>query len=198
LANGQNWTSGYASPVRLVFLCTWLGCLLQIGCGGATKARPDGSVGGDGGAAPSPVASCDCVPVSLSWWREGGAVMSSTSSSVTSCNQYKFDEHAKPPALHCASTLDGCGERLGIDDLNAALAHPDVVAALAASPVVYGSDPRPIDGQVDHIEIGDRVIEVGNDCGDTPDCSLPDGIVALDQLLGHLELQEQTRRVCKD
>jgi hypothetical protein len=87
--------------------------------------------------------------------------------------------------------LDGCGKRLGVDDLNVALARPGMQAALAAAPVVYGRDSRPADGQVARIVVDGRVIDVGSPCdNEDPSCVIPDDVESFRRLLDDLQTNE--------
>ncbi len=183
-----------------VFLAGWLLALLEIGCGGASshdQRQPAGG-GGTGGSASAeqagaaPVAgapNCTCVDAELGWWRDGGLVAYHSQSRVSSCASYTFN--GPNPTTFCSSTLDGCGARLGVDDLNVALARPGVQAALVAAPVLYGGDPRPIDGQVAHIEVDGKVIEVGSPCDSDPNCQIPEDVDRFRRLLDELEMAEQ-------
>lgn len=202
----------------------WLLLALEMGCGGATRASPDGgseraaaggpasetagtastraAINGSAGApaaeggAASAASGCDCVDAELAWWREGDSDWLSESR-VVDCTSYSFREGliGEPMTTSCGSLLEGCGPGFGVDDINLALAHPDVQAALARAPTLFGSDPRP-NGGVDHIEIGGQVIEIGRACPDDPSCQVPAGVYELGQLLGHVRLFEQQRFNC--
>ena len=193
-----------------------------MGCGGATRTNPDGAperatagepatetAGGTGpvaapaaGAPPAQggtaevAEGCDCVAADLAWWREGDTSLLSRSQ-VSDCTSYGFREGpvGEGAFTACHSQLEGCGPAFGVDDINLALAHPDVLAALAHAPTLFGSDPRP-NGGVDHIEVGGQVIEIGRACPDEPSCQVPAGVYELGQLLGHVRLFEQQHLAC--
>jgi hypothetical protein len=176
---------------------------LAGGCSGATARSPHpNEMGGSDNAGGAPnhgpagspaVVDCDCVDATVGWWRDGGLVPSRWQSRVEPCATYLYvnSELGEP----CGSTLQGCGGAVGIDDLNTALSHPDVKQAFTRAPVLYGADPRPLDGQVDHIEVADQVIEIGEDCG-KPECEVPEGVAELGRVLERLQLQEQERTIC--
>lgn len=86
-----------------------------------------------------------------------------------------------------------------VGDVNAAFAHPDVVAAFAAAPILYGRDTRPVDGQVFEIEeVGGAIVTVGSDCGSVgPACvAIPPGVAALQALLVRLETERLGESDC--
>jgi hypothetical protein len=81
--------------------------------------------------------------------------------------------------------------------LRSALAHAHVQAAIAAAPVLYGGDTRPVDGSVRSIDIGGNVIEVGVDCAGSPNCEpIPQGVAALADLLWTIEDQQLSFGSC--
>lgn len=176
--------------------------LLGTGCGGATTRNleddaPAPSAGQGGTKTSGEDEACDCLAVDIRWWRAGGLVGPSRQASIEPCAAFGYqvlgDEDKR-----CSSTLEGCGDALGIDDIHAALADPDVQVALAQAPVVYGRDLRPLDGHVDHIEVDGKVIEVGDECnGESPDCQLPLGVDRFGRLLGNLQFQEEARAECR-
>ncbi|MEA2747077.1 MAG: hypothetical protein QOI41_1220 [Myxococcales bacterium] len=102
------------------------------------------------------------------------------------------------PTPICTTTLAACGATsIGIGDVEAALAHPEVQAALSGSTKTYGSDSRPCDGAVLGITVGSRTVEVGGECtGGTGGCSatpcvaVPAGLRALADVLEKLDTQE--------
>jgi hypothetical protein len=97
--------------------------------------------------------------------------------------------------------LYGCGvDALGVGDLTAALAHPDVQAALARAPILYGRDTRPVDGQVFQIQVGTRLVEIGAECTPSaPGCvAIPGGVRAAMQLLQRLDTQQLGLSPCRE
>jgi hypothetical protein len=179
--------------------------LLVSGCSGATTRDPnpgdDGLAGAPGhspsGPAPADEVSCTCVHSSIAWWRDGGLVPVVRKSRIEACAEFRNYEETAPgePSEECGSTLSGCEDSLGIDDVNEALRHPDVQDALERAPILFGGDLRPLDGQIDHIEIDGKVVEVGVACDD-PACAIPEGVARLDRMLGYLQIQEHERAVC--
>lgn len=85
------------------------------------------------------------------------------------------------------------GELVGTAAVNRALAHPDVVAALAESKdPLFGGDPRGSDGYVWWFGRADgHGLIVGRDCGGQPGCrEIPPGIAVLRETLGMLHKQQ--------
>jgi hypothetical protein len=165
--------------------------------GARTTAPGAGAApGGTGGA--EPVSECECVAEEITWWREGGGVETRRENHIAPCNTFDYGEAPVGSEVEpqCVSQLEGCGKAFGVDDLNAALLHPDVVDALANAPLLFGADPRLVGGQVDHIEVGGRVIEIGYECEQRSDCEIPQGIYAFGFLLGTLTAQEVGGKGC--
>jgi hypothetical protein len=170
---------------------------------GGSSAGGSSAGGSTAGAAAAGAASvaCDCVAADLRWRRDGGLVAQVEASSVSSCNSFRHESGpaGKSPTEVCDSLLVGCGNSIGVGDLNASLNNADVQAALQAAPVLYGGDPRPVDGQVEHLEIGGKVIEVGGACGQNGGSGclpIPDGVAGLVAVLRALEMQQKPRGNC--
>src|SRR5262245_15285581 len=107
------------------------GNLGQAGAAGASGKGGSGGSAGSGG--------CDCVGADVSWGRDGGFVAYTDSSTVSPCRTYLHRREPRAAGgqpITCTLELFGCGvDALGVGDLNAALAHADVVAALSRAPV---------------------------------------------------------------
>jgi hypothetical protein len=114
---------------------------------------------------------------------EGGPAPRATEAHLEPCARVSV---GRGDIQDCAGQLDDCSQPFNVGDVTAALRHPDVQAALARAPVVYGRDQRAIGSQVDHIEIDGKVIEVGDDCDGTSPCEIPGGIHELEHLLGRI------------
>jgi hypothetical protein len=197
LANRQILTLGYARPMRRVFLDGWLLLALELGCGGVTQRAPAGGSGAPADPAPSSPTepTCSCVAAELAWWKEGGGRVPYIRESLTGCRSYALQRMGKPTTW-CGSELACRQARVGVGDLNAALEHPDVTAALLRAPALFGSDPRALDGQVDHLEVGGKVLELGESCETDDSCNVPPGLTTLRELLANLTLQEEPRLTC--
>jgi hypothetical protein len=173
------------------------------GSPGAAGGAVAGTAAGGSGAAPTgtggeAMGECDCVAEEITWWKEGGGVETRRENHIAPCNAFAYGEGPVDSVVEpqCLSQLEGCGKAFGVDDLNAALLHPDVVRALSNAPLLFGADPRLIGGQVDHIEVGGKVIEIGYECERREDCEIPKGIYAFGFLLGTLTAQEVGGKGC--
>jgi hypothetical protein len=90
-----------------------------------------------------------------------------------------------------------------VADVEAALAHADVLDALRRDTKTYGTDTRPCDGSVLAITVGTKTFEVGGECkGEPTGCSpnpcvtVPAGVRALASLLQKLDAQEVAKPAC--
>jgi len=157
------------------------------------------SVGGQAAGGSDGTGAC-CVEEVLTWGRVGGHVVSLASSSLGPCAVYSHEQGPLdgPPTDTCTQGLAvACAEDgLGPDDVLTALSDSDVVAAIAAAPVLYGTDPRPYDGQLLEVTIGDAVIQVGDECMEQGCTSIPPGVQALADLLLALDEQELASTPC--
>jgi hypothetical protein len=167
-------------------------------CSGTTTVGADGGTGGT--VAVTPVACTDCIAQTVGWGANGGLVTYTEDSSLTSCRTYTHTRTpVQPPGSPTSCTLDvgGCDAGpVAIHDVEQALAHPDVIAALAGSVPVYGTDPRPCDGTVTAITVGGKTLYVGGDCATGQGCfagascvPTPAGVQALVDVLGSLDQQ---------
>jgi hypothetical protein len=120
-------------------------------------------------------------------------------STIAMCTHYRHSRtsSAGSPALECEDVLRCVSRGTTAPDVGRAFADADVSAALAEKKVLFGSDPRPVDGQVFQIKRGDSVIEVGGDCSGAPACkTTPQGVRTLVELLRGLDTQELALAVC--
>lgn len=198
--------------------------LLLVACGGSTTTDTTDS-GADGTseaaaetstdsandtATDSPGDSgdggCVCLAASLSWGSDGGEVAFVDRSTLSSCHDYartRTNSGSTTPSLTCAQALRDCpGDAVDADmasttsDVNGALADADVQAALAKAPVLYGSDPRPVDGAVFQVMVGGKKIEVGGACGGASGCTeVPAGVAHLRDVLQEID-KEKELSVC--
>ena len=182
------WYDGGVKTIALVVLGVgWL----ALGCGGTADGETAAGGGGTGGGGDE----CACVAKPISWGYDGGYVATRAESSIRGCNTFHHEVGPVEgePTGSCETNLEECdvGLLTNVAMVNAALATADVKAAIAAAPILYGGDPRPVDGSVQRLDIGGKIIEVGSDCADSPDCApLPTGVVQLAELLFNLEDQQ--------
>lgn len=166
-----------------------------MACGGVTTVGADGGTGGT-----VSVPCTECLTETVSWGPNGGLVVSSDASSLAACRTFRHTRTpsgSSVPSKECSVEIGGCdAEPIAVHEVEIALAHPDVVAALAGSTSLYGTDPRPCDGTVLSISVGERGFFVGGACGAGEGCfagescvPIPAGVSALADLLGKLEQQ---------
>ncbi|MEM9188092.1 MAG: hypothetical protein AAGF12_02860 [Myxococcota bacterium] len=181
---------------------------------GGIDASPDGSVDAARDAIPDspPDSSLDampdandcnsCLANSYRWAFEGGRRIETSASAIEACREFEHRRMTRtPPARTCSNMIPGCGAMPGeitVADILEALAHPDVVAAFAAAPVLYGQDGRPFDAPLFELtETGRRPVQVGLDCRGIGSCTpIPAGVEALRDLLIRLEQQQLTIPDC--
>jgi hypothetical protein len=161
------------------------------GAGGTGTGGAAGGTSGDSGA-------CGCVPGRVFWGMDGGHVAYHYTSGLEICSTFihQRDSVVQDPPLSCQQQLGVCGSGIGAGDVTRAMAHADVQAAIAAAPVIYGEDTRPVDGAVLRIQIQSAVIEVGTPCRAAGCKPIPAGVDALATLLQALTKQELGRAPC--
>jgi hypothetical protein len=168
--------------------------------GGSSNAGSSsgGSAAGGTGSGGSGGGACGCVESQVSWGLDGGLVAYTETSTLTPCATFlQSRDEGTGPSILCMQEITSCAGGVGPRSVAEALADPDVRAAVAAAPVLYGGDPRPVDGSVLRIEIDGDVIEVGPECGTASNCTpIPSGIAELARLLGSLTDQELARGQC--
>jgi hypothetical protein len=147
---------------------------------------------------------CHCLGVDLRFGAKGGNGPQDDTSTLTPCATFAHQRDYRFPAqtsVSCVQQLDTCDSRnIGPDAIASALANPDVRVAIALAPILYGYDPRPLDGTVYEIQVGTAIIDVGEECIGRTDCpvSIPPSLRALVNLLTNLDAQELARGQCKD
>lgn len=171
------------------------------GTGGTGGAAGTGASAGSGGTTNPLVECTDCLADAISWGYEGGLVEYTITGSITPCRSYTYTRvlaNAEPPPPEsCTVDLDACGApSVSVNDLEQALAHPDVVLALANPPPLYGVDNTCMDAGVDRITVGSKTLHVGDacdsgaSCADTSSCvPIPPGVAALEKVLHALQVQ---------
>lgn len=87
----------------------------------------------------------------------------------------------------------------GVSDVLQALQNPDVQAALAQGHVLFGTDPRPVDGTVlEIVARADTSLEVGGPCSGGASCSaIPAGVSALAELLRAIDDEQLQLEPCR-
>lgn len=150
---------------------------------------------------PDPGA-CGCVDEAISWGSIGGWSPLEPLSTLSPCSTFSHEEYPvgrKEPTSSCSQELAGCEQGVSAGDVAEALAHPDVAAAMAAAPVLYGTDGRLVDGVLRRLTLHKAVIDVGYDCGTAPGCvPIPEGVAALIDTLERLEDEQLALGPCSE
>jgi hypothetical protein len=174
------------------------------GNAGATEAG--GGSGANGDATADAVADgsddCGCVADAITWGNNGGRVAYVDRSTLSPCDTFSHQRDpasTDPPTLMCSQGLGTCTSTVSAREINVALEQPDVRAALAAAPILFGRDTRPVDGVVFRITVGAAVIEIGEACNGIAGCrEIPQTVAALGIRLRALTNQELARGACRD
>ncbi len=181
-----------------------------IACGGTTlptgAAVTDGGTTSEGGTTSPATCKASCLGGELDWEPNGGLTSATTSSRVSSCTTYVYEESSDQSGdLSCTDELsDACGATLGAGDIYAAMQSSDVTNAFAHADgnTVLGADGRPCDGAVLQVTYQGKSILIGSDCGSgciqgascTP---VPAGVRALATTLQKIDEQELQTPACK-
>lgn len=156
----------------------------------------------DAGGSDSGSGQCTaCIAETLRWELKGGFAPLRGANEVHACRTYKHTRMTTRGggggAMSCSNEVPCMGDATTIADLNAALAHADVVAAFAAAPILYGRDTRPVDGVVLDVTQGGRTFTVGSPCSGGTGCvAIPPGVTALRSLLTSLEDERLAEEDC--
>ena len=124
------------------------------------------------------------------------------SSTLSPCRTYSHQRDPTgpdPPTLMCSQELGTCTSTVSAREINVALEQPDVQAALAAAPILFGRDTRLFDGAVFRMTVGAAVVEIGAACNGAAGCKeIPQTVEALGIRLRALTAQELGRGTCRD
>jgi hypothetical protein len=177
----------------------------SAGAGGSAGsnggAQNTGGSTSTGGAATDGGPCNNCLPkYDLHWGPNGGLVQYIDVSRLGPCANYSHERtptFTDPPSLICNVTISMCpGSPLA--QIIEIMGTPEFNAALTGH-TLYGSDPRPVDGQVFRIGIGNDFIDVGPNCESDPaNCpSMPEPIGRLVTLLRNLDTAMLAAEPCK-
>jgi len=170
------------------------------GAGGTAVTVVDASTSSDASPVVFDASDCNCVPLAIRWGNNGGNARYTEESEVSPCKTYTRarDNGGNALPITCKQDLLACGSNsIGIGDLTGALRNADVQQALRSAPVLYGTDPRPVDGTVLRVVIASAVVDVGGPCGGGGACKpIPPGVAALAQVLSLLDKQELAKPPC--
>ncbi len=156
-------------------------------------------------ARPAPVDGGTCVDCfvlyDLHWGMDGGNAPYVDTSRLAPCHSYTRQRSGSgrvdAGAAMCMAQVAGCpaGTITDIDDL---MGDPDVTRSLQAH-LLYGGDPRPVDGQVFRFGVGNDYVDVGSPCGvGAAGCvDAPASVAQLVELLREIDRVELAAEPCK-
>lgn len=183
-----------------------VGCGASMDSGSSTLADAAQDGANDAGSDTGAGGCSGCLGARLEWELNGGLVAYRDRSAILPCNTYQRQRFDPPSGTiataQCTAMLGHCGADAAsgaptIEAVAAAVADPEVQAALARAPLLFGVDPRPYDGQVLRITMGGAQLEVGDGCGAQAGCTeAPAGVATLVSLLRALDEHEATTTSC--
>lgn len=152
----------------------------------------------------SPPSACPSCVATVAWRADGGLGAYQEQSLLSSCSTYSRTRTTSTATQQCTAQLGICSSpRKSVAMILAALATPDVQAALAGTTMLYGSDPRGCDGSVLSITASNKTVDVGGDCSQAGRCGgpttctpVPPGLRALADALVELDREELTNGEC--
>ena len=169
-----------------------------IGCVAGRCAWLDG-VQADAGSQDSGAPNDGCLDRAVSWGPNGGRVAFQDRFTLTPCRTFAQERMGlgNPSSSGSCRNEVATDAVVSLDDLNVALAHADVQAAIADAPLLFGLDSRPVDGTVLRIEFGGAMIDVGAACMGQALCTpIPAGVAALQTVLEQLQAQQRAVPDC--
>lgn len=176
--------------------------------GGATGTGGSSSGGGGGGGKGGAGPSVNCVlNATYVFGQTGGHVRYEDAVTLTPPSTYQHLRRTNSGTtadISCSPSLPTCHDAAALDvaDVLRDIADPDVQRALeAATPPLYGSDPRPIDGSIfSFLRADGRGFLAGGACGSTGSgvscIAVPAGVARLVTNLRALDLQQLNDATC--
>ena len=178
----------------------------------APDARPDRTTPDvvdltDVPAKDAPAADVACAPTlagTVRFGLVGGLVAVTDTYTLTPPLAFRAVRVASGVTTMCDTSVPGCNtaDMVDVGEVNAALAARDVQAAFGTARggtmLVYGVDPRPVDGQVFSVSLDGAEVIVGNPCrtGGMGCLEIPVGLQRLVDVLTALRDQELLRPAC--
>jgi len=120
----------------------------------------------DAGQRDEPAPCTDCLALAeIHWGWDGGMVAYRDLSRLDPCRSYTHsrDYFRNSLPVTCTATLVGCPSVV-ISNINRLISDPEVQAAIR-NHALFGADPRPIDGAVFRIAVGNDFVDVGPPSG---------------------------------
>jgi hypothetical protein len=156
-----------------------------------------GSATGSGGGSST---ECGCVDDAIAWQLDGGLVGYLEEHELAACNTFGYTASpisTDPPTETCSRALDACESFVSPAEVQVAVDNAEVQAALAAAPVLYGTDNRPLDDQIFVFEVAGASVEVGAPCTECEN-PIPGGVSELVDLLTQLATEQLAEPPCDE
>jgi hypothetical protein len=112
------------------------------------------------GSPATPRGGSTCLAAEVRWGPVGARIVYREESRLLGCRDFVYVRDVGLGEATCANEVPP--DRIA--SINAALADPGVVQALAEVPASFGADPRLVGGAFLRIEVGGRALEVGGAC----------------------------------
>lgn len=142
-----------------------------------------------------------CVGATVEWAELDRTGYRPTPWRIEGCGEFS----GPTPTTHegvCTNQLPACGEDAGVDAeaIRAAVDHPDVRAALAETPPLFGHDDRGADGEtILSVTVDGKSLWVGRPCDGTVRCDpIPAGVQQLADVLRAATAQQTTIDACRE
>jgi hypothetical protein len=169
------------------------------GAGGASGASTGGANAG-GASAEGGVCNLCLLTYDLHWGQNGGFVAYVETSRLGPCAAYSHERTpttTDPPSLICNDHISACPGS-SLDGIITAMSAPAFQTAMQ-NHTLYGNDPRPVDGQVFRIGIGNDFIDIGPNCESDPTAcpTMPEPVANMAKLLRDLDATELAKDPCK-
>lgn len=147
----------------------------------------------DGGTFEAPPCA-ECMRETVRWTVLGELDAGRTiEREVHACREYAVFVRpygVSDASARCTTTLPGCGETPGAEQLQRSLAHPDVRDALRRDRPFFGYNGSGTDLGYLQVDVGDRRFWIGEEHIGT---TIPPGIRALREVLGVIERSAKGR-----
>jgi hypothetical protein len=139
-----------------------------------------------------PVECTDCLATTISWAYEGGLSQTQPTSTLAACRTFTYTQKGTPDRT-CSVDIGACDAASnGVRPIEQALAHPDVVAALASPAELYGDDEQCVDRPILVVDVGGAKLRIGYPCPEDGKAAcnpqnacapIPAGVAALEKAL---------------
>lgn len=138
-------------------------------------------------------ATCSCVAETITWFYTGGLGPGQMNRITPSC-EFSYASTLAWVEPTCSNQASACATA----EVQSALALPGVQSALEQAPAFYGANASFVDVDYLRIDIGGRIIDIGEICSISQDCLIPDDINTLRLALENLSNGQLVQSPCRD